>query len=439
MTYHNAIKYVRLAPCEHEHDDKFEHIRTLCAELGDPQKRLSFIRLAGSNGKTLCGGMLTSILKRTDITVGYLAMPIREDLKQNILISCLPLSMEETVHYTKEVALAVARINERRHSDWQTACSEKIDGESAPPMPSPFVPTSSELLLAMALLAFRDKNCKICLIECDHTSSDPSHFLPAPFAAIICGTIPNGDRHEIARIRSYICRGIQEIVSAPQDPDAHRILADTCASVNCRLTLPLKSALEILRLSLRATEFSYKGQTYTLNLCGRFQVFNALIALETIEMLGRRGYAIPHEAIIEGLSSLQIHSKFEVISSMPCIIADSTHTPIAIRTVCDSMTEFRASTGNHVRLCLPSGELPAQYLSALEERGYTVEHLVLLASEDEETPTIDCDIPITVCKTPKQTAKQALAGLGKDGFLLISGHIRFTEKVRYEILSLLGF
>ena len=58
MTYHNAIKYVKRAPREHEQDDKFEHIRTLCGELGDPQKRLPFIRLAGSNGKTVCAKMM---------------------------------------------------------------------------------------------------------------------------------------------------------------------------------------------------------------------------------------------------------------------------------------------------------------------------------------------------------------------------------------------
>ena len=429
MTYHNAIKYIKNARKSRPNDPSFSHMRTLCAHLDDPQKRISYLRLAGSNGKTLCGGMLTSVLKHTDLCVGYLAMPVREDIRGNILIDGLPITMEELVAYTETVARAVTAIQ-----------SKKEDGgdEEPPAEKEEFFLTSSEILLAIALLAFRDRRCKLCLIESDHDAGDPSRFLPAPFAAVICGTIPHGEKQEIARIRSYVTRGTQELVSAPQNADAHRILADTCASVNCRLTLPLKSALEVTRLSLRETEFIYKGHPYTVNLCGRFQVANALVAIETLEMLMRRGYEIPDEAVSRGLSSLSIPTKFEILSAMPFIIADSTHTPIAIETVSDSMAEFRSHTGDRIRLCLPSAELAEQYWAAMQARGYTVERMILVCEDD--TPLgegIAC--PVTVCKTVKQATKECLRDLGQDGFLLISGTHGFSAKMRYEILATLGF
>ena len=431
MTYHNAIKYIKNAPKTRKDDPQFSDMRLLCERLDDPQKRLPYIRLAGSNGKTLCGGMLTSVLSHTEYTVGYLAMPVRDDIRQNILIDGCPITMDEIVAYTETVSRAVHTLNDERNSE-----DALEEGNSA--LIEAFAPTSSELLLAVALLAFREHRCRLCLIESDHFACDPSHFLPAPFATIVCGTIPHGDKQEIARIRSYVSRGTQELVSAPQDVDAHRVLSDTCASVGCRLTLPKKSALSVTRLSLRETEFLYKERTYTVNLCGRFQVMNALVAIEALEMLSRRGYTIPDEAIAKGLSTLSIPAKFEILSAMPFIIVDSTHTPIAVETVSDSMAEFRAHTGDCVRLCLPAGELAVCYEKALSARGYTIERMILLGEEENDTPDgLSC--PVTFCKTVKQATKEALRDLGSDGFLLISGTHGFSSKIRYEILATLGF
>ncbi len=431
MTYHNAIKYIQTAKKTRPSDPSFSHMRTLCAHLDEPQKRLSYIRLAGSNGKTLCGGMLTSVLGQTDLSVGYLAMPVREDIRQNVLIDGQPITMEELVSYTETVARAVVTIQTEQSAEDENNTEEHPEKEE-------FSLTSSEILLAIALLAFREHRCKLCLVESDHDAHDPSRFLPSPFAAVICGTIPHGEKQEIARIRSYVTRGTEELVSAPQNAEAYRVLSDTCASVSCRLTLPLKSALEVTRLSLRETEFVYKGRSYTVNLCGRFQVANALVAIETLEMLIRRGYTIPDEAITKGLSTLSIPSKFEILSAMPFIIADSTHTPIAIETVSDSMAEFRTLTGDHIRLCLPSVALATQYWTAMQARGYTVERIILVCEDDAAIPEeISC--PVMHCKTVKQATKESLRDLASNDFLLISGTHGFSSKMRYEILATLGF
>ena len=63
MTYHNAIKFIKNAPnVSPKEDSASERILALCNALGNPQKRIKYIRLAGSNGKTVCARMLISIL-----------------------------------------------------------------------------------------------------------------------------------------------------------------------------------------------------------------------------------------------------------------------------------------------------------------------------------------------------------------------------------------
>lgn len=429
MTYHNAVKYIKTAPLVSESAvPASERMHLLFDILGNPHRKLKYIRLAGSNGKTLCGAMLSSILKKADISVGYLAMRMRGDVRTNVQINTEPLSVAETAYYAEKVIAAVARINDEKLF--------KSEGEET--QDEQFVLTSSEKLLAMGLLAFSERDCRLCIIESDHGGSDPSLFMPAPFAAVVCGTIPSGDKKEIAKIRAYITRGVQEIVSAPQNAEAHRVLSDTCSTVNCRLTLALKSAIGVGKLTLRNTDFSYKGEQYTLNLCGKFQIINATVALESVEMLVRRGFDIPKDAIHEGLSSLRIHSKFEVLSVMPFIVADSTHTPIAIDTVCDSMADFKEMTGTKIRLCLPDGELITQYHKALTDRGYEVIKVVTLTKESSNEIN-DYPCAVEKCKTAKTAVRASLSKLSNDEILLLSGPYTFTEPLRYELVRTLEY
>ena len=406
MTYLNAKKYMISAP--YSNGKGHSNILELLDSLGSPQRRMKYLRLAGSNGKTVCAEMLTSVLIKGGYTVGCLRMPLREEPTDNVCIGNKCLSMDQFAQYTS----AIKRL------------SAGLD----------FIPTQSELLLSVALLAFKDAGCDICIIESDHFGEDPSRFLPPPFAAVICGTIPSDDTEQITRIRSYICRGIEEIVSAPQNSEAYSIISDTCYSVNCRLTLPTRNAISIDKLTFRGSEFHSKNVKYTLSLSGRFQISNAVLVIETLEMLARKGFSISVDNINAGLSNLRIPAKFETVSLFPLIIVDSTHTPVAIETVCDSLSDFKAQTGTNVRLCLPSGKIIPDYVDALERRGYTIESIYTPASDG-----IASDSRIVPCNTQKALVNGVLSNLDKNTLLLVSGNHKFVIPVRHRMLEALGF
>ncbi len=415
MTYFNAVKYISAAP---EANVTAESgILRLLSRLNNPQRRMKYIRLAGSNGKTVCAEMLISVLTKAKYTVGTLRMPLRDEPRENICIGDKFLDMDEFSNYIEEIKYTASE-------KW---CADNDE-------PSPLTLTKSEIILAAAILAFSRHKCELCIIESDHFGEDPSKHLLPPFAAIICGTIPNDDTAEISRIRSYICRGIQEIVSAPQNSEAYRIISDTCYSINCRLTLPSRNSIGIRRLTFRGTDFVYKGKGYSLKMCGRFQISNAVLVLEAIEMLIRKGFKISDQSILEGLESTHIPAKFEIVSLSPLIIVDSTHTPIAVDTVCDSLMDFRGLSGSKIRLCLPDKDLVDIYISALEARGYSIERII---SSDGNYSDLTCEA--IVCKTKKALVKRSLEDLNKDTVLLISGDYPFVNSVRYELLATMGF
>ena len=115
MTYHNAIKYIKNAPNVTPKDSSAkERIERLYKALDNPQRQIKYIRLAGSNGKSVCAQMMTSILNCAGILSGSLTMPLLSDLRENIKISGVPITMEETVRFTELVVKAVSEINEEK-------------------------------------------------------------------------------------------------------------------------------------------------------------------------------------------------------------------------------------------------------------------------------------------------------------------------------------
>ncbi len=425
MTYFNAIKFIKNAPNIAPKDTSApDRVAMLFKALQNPQKRMKYMRITGSNGKTVCVKMLSAILCKAEISNGCLIMPLQPEIRENILINGTPLSIEETVKYVEQIVNATAHINKAYTSE---------DGHS--PL---FVPTAHEIILCMAVLAFASHGCTLAIIESDHTADDPSRFLPAPSWAIIAGRIPIKERNEIAKIRSYICRGLNEVVSAPQTPEGYKVISDSCSIAGCRLTLA-RHKIDIKHITLYGTVFTYRNNEYSLRLCGKFETNNACVAIEASNMLARYGYKISLKNIQDALSSLSIPCKLEIISFCPTIIADSTHNGVAINSVCDSLSEFKEATGTKLRLFVPDSELAEKYVIALTARGYTIDTLYLFGDE-ENLLEANANIPQPIfCKTLKKAAKLMLSDLSRDDMLIISGPSAIALKLRYELLAILGF
>ncbi len=437
MTYHNAVKYIVKAPQEQADTAPGTRIRTLWDALDAPQRNLKYLRLIGNNGKTVCASMLVSAFKNSGHSIGCLVLPPHAEIRENILINGTPLSFDDFSLYVERVYKTVISINKEN-----ARANEKnrlLASEDAPvPESIPeIILTQHEILLTAALLAFRDHDCRLCIIESAHTSADPSRFLPSPMAAAICGTIPHTDQKELHRIRSYVCAGIQELVAAPEDRDSFESISEICAGVNCRLTIPTKSALEIVKVSLGGSDFFYKNRPYRLNVCGHFQIANAVITLEILDMLGRRGFPLSYDHIFEGLRHLKLPAKFEILSSSPAILADSAHSEVTFEAICRDLIGFRSMIGERIRLILPDGELIDQYANILTNQEFQLQGIYVL-SEKGESRHSDT-FPVCFFQKLRDLITAALSDLKQNEILMISGEYPFASLVRYELLSRLGF
>ena len=408
MTYHNAVKYLQQAPSE---SNDSTALPLLWEAMRAPQRSLKYLRFTGSNGKTVCAELLLSAFQQSEYIVGSLSLPLREDGRGNVRINAKSLSPEEFTSYLERIVQILKDINLTRT---QEASDEGNDEPK-----KPLVLSQSELLLSIALLAFYEHGCSFCIIESDAAFSDPTRRLPSPFAAAICGTIPRENQKEIQGIRSYIVHGIQEIVSAPQDQNAYRLISETCASINCRLTIPTKSELSILRLSFAGSEFCYKNENYKLALCGKFQITNATVVLEVINMLARHGFTLSQAQIFNGFLQTKAPARFEIVSVSPTIILDSTHSEEAIGVICEALADFKPLFGNQLRLCLPSEELADQYRTALSPHDFSIKSIITYSSDTK----------------PKDIISTAWSDLSKDEILLFSIPSDQIKKLRDEFFK----
>ena len=450
MTYHNAQKFINSAPIYNEENYSLDRISYLSYLLGAPNKNLNYIRLAGSNGKTICSSLLSSVLVEAGYKVCTINMSHLSDVTDNIRLNTLPLSIEDFTHTVQKV---VSACTDMRKNIEEAKLSAILEGENFSQSDIPnallsedaeLAPTRAEILLLAALCIYKEKECDLCIIESVHNDVDPSLFLKLPITAVICGAIPNSDKEQINRIKTYIRRGLGEVVSAPQNSLAYKTIADSCAAINCRLTIPARSSLTIKQLSLIGTGFLYNGESYRLGLCGRFQTTNAITVIETLKVLRRHGYKISPAAEKDGLAKVKIKSKFEVLSVNPTIIADSTYKQEAVETVCESLFDFSEITGRQLQLMLPADiNLIKKYIKMLRDRGYNISCIYTLCENDEESSAIVSELPDDIAlmsfKTPKAALRYILPTLSSDALWLISGRYSFTSRIRLEIMRALEF
>ena len=450
MTYHNAVKYILSAPTANASSHSHDRITYMSELLGAPHKNLNYIRLAGSNGKTICSALLGSVLCRAGYTICSLNTSVLDDLKENIRINSAALSIPEFTNAVQTVAHTATVMRHNVERAKAALLTEEEQDKELAAIPKSLVNaqtptelTQSEILLLCALITYKNNNCNLCIIESSNTDNDPSLSLKPPFAAVICGAIPNNDPMQMAKIKTYIQRGTKEVISAPQDPLSYKMISDGCAAINCRLSVPIRSLLTVKQLSLIGTTFLYNGEEYKLSLCGRFQTTNAITVIETLKVLRRMGYSISQEAEHKGLSSVRIRSRFEVLSVNPTIIADSTYKTEAIETVCESLFDFSEITGRKISLCLPqNADMINTYLDMLCARGYTVEKIYTVSKDndtvEELAKSLKKNIPITPISSSK-ASKLIIEDLKEDSLLLISGKHSFTEDIRTEIIRYMGF
>ena len=138
MNYEEAMQYIHAVQWA-GHKPGLSRTRTLLAALGSPHKRLKFVHVAGTNGKGSTAAMLASCLRAAGYCVGLYTSPFINRFNERIQVDGEQIGDEELVRLVEKI---------------RPAADAMAD-----------VPTEFEVITALGMLYFAEKQCDIVVLE----------------------------------------------------------------------------------------------------------------------------------------------------------------------------------------------------------------------------------------------------------------------------------
>lgn len=287
-----------------------ERIEELMELLGNPQKQLRFIHVAGTNGKGSVCAMLSEILTRAGYRTGLYTSPHLFRINERMKINGTDITDEELTDLAERV-------------------KPLVDGMADQP-------TEFERITAMALLYFRQKGCDAVVLEVGLGGRlDSTNVIDAPDAAVITNialehTEVLGDTlAKIAGEKAGVIKPGTDVILSAQTEEAEAMVRRVCAQRGCSLRITDPAAQTLISHDLDGQTFDYrKRKALRLRLMGDYQYQNAAAALDAVDVLReRRGYGIPESAVRDGLAGVVWPGRFEILQREPLVLVDGAHNP----------------------------------------------------------------------------------------------------------------
>ena len=318
MTYEEALKYIHSV---HWVGSKLglERTQELLAKLGNPEKQLKFIHIAGTNGKGSTAAMLASILEKAGYRVGLYTSPFINRFNERMQVNGQQIPDDVLAALTEHI------------SPYADAMEDS--------------PTEFELITALAMEYFHREKCEIVVLEVGMGGElDSTNVIDTPEAAVIAAM---GLDHvnelgptmaDIARAKAGIIKSGGAVVSYGGNPDADPVFEAVCREKGASLRQPDFSKIIPGTFDLDGQSFSYGDwKDMRIPLVGSYQMNNAAVVLETVSVLRERGWKIPDEAVRQGMASTRWPARFEVLRRAPVFIVDGGHNPHGIKATAESL------------------------------------------------------------------------------------------------------
>ena len=307
-------------------------IKELLKRLDNPQKCMSIIHIAGTNGKGSISRMIMSILKAAGYTVGIFNSPYLEKKNEYLCVN--------GVDATDDEYALIAGIAKRA-----------VEG-----VPMEEKPTEFEFSFAMAMEYFARKNCDFAIVECGLGGlTDATNIFDEKELSIIANigldhTKLLGDTiKDIAKQKCGIIIKNDTVIAYPSDKDAIKTIKRVCKSKNAKLITP--DYIEFGTMSYYNPGFPDNDPvlenekiwlnmpliTSSIALKGSFQKRNGMVALAAVMELASKGFNITYNNIINGLKNVTWPGRFETLCKEPLIIADGGHNLQCAKALCDSL------------------------------------------------------------------------------------------------------
>lgn len=410
MNYFEAATYVNSYTKSGEHVKNLSRFERLMILLGNPQKDLKFVHVAGTNGKGSVCEYISSVLKEKGNRVGKFTSPYLCEQEERIQINGKNISKEALALLCGEVQKAVS------------LC--EIQGFS-----------QFEIIAAIGLLYFYKEEVDIIVLEAGIGGMFDCTNIITPEVSVI--TTIHYDHTEmlgetLQKISFHkagiIKHGVRVVVSPKQPIEALQVINAKAEEQEAEIIVPDLSRLQVIHQDIYDVFFNYKGKNYQIKMAGAHQLFNALTAIEVCLLLGAE-----YGEIYSGIEKTKLPARLEIVQSNPTIIIDGAHNLSGINAAKSFLLQEKRSKIGIV------GMLDTKdYISALNSMLSMFEQVVFVDYFSENA--VKCDelcrvakqigLPHVCCSDGKLALEQAVQLAGEDKVILSIGSLYLAGDLR---------
>lgn len=343
MTYDEALQYI-YSRRKFQKSNSLERIERLLELLGNPQKRLRFIHVAGTNGKGSVSTALSFVLREQGYKTGLFTSPFIISFGERIQVNGEFIPENEIAKITAEI-------------------KEKLEYMETEEL----YPTVFEVTTALAMVYFEKQNCDFVVLEAGiggthdstnvventlvsiftHISVDHAEMLgdtPEKIAAEKSGIIKNGCE--------TVCfpDGAENLGYTAQKPSVVKILKQKCEEMGSGFICPDAKDVKVIKCDITGSEFVFEGKKISTCLCGAHQIGNMLCVVSAVKGLRKKGVIIDDSSVETGIFAARIPGRTETVSEKPLVILDGGHNEGCMTALRDSIERYLKGK-NIIMLC----------------------------------------------------------------------------------------
>lgn len=408
-----------------------DRIRALLRRLGNPERELKVIHVGGTNGKGSTVAVLASILRSAGYRAGMFISPHLHDYRERISINGEMISREDVIKGIEEI---------KPHLEFLV--EEGVEH-----------PTEFEVSTALALLYFARKKPDFVLLEVGLGGEIDSTNVVQPLVAVLTSIGLDHMNYlgetigEIARVKAGIIKEKAPVVTSADKPEALKVIEEKAAEKGVRL---VRVGKDVYWDKVYVRRFNYYGlnnvfRNLELTLAGDHQFVNAATALAVCEILEEEyGFRIPEKAIRQGLRDVRWPGRLELISQNPKILLDGAHNVDGMKALAAALASNGIYKRKRLIFCL--GMLEDKEIEKAVSLIASIADKIIVTRPDSPRAgnwEYAADIAgrylgkenVLAVENPVRAVRKALAGLGPEDMLCVTGSLYMLAEVREYLLS----
>lgn len=287
--------------------------------LGNPERKLKSIHIAGTNGKGSTAAIITAFAKAHGLRVGTFTSPHMDSIRERIQLDGVPL--EEEPFW--QAASVVREVERRLFEEWGSF-------------------NYFEILTAMMFVVFQQEAVDLAIIEVGIGGLLDNTNVEHPLVSVITTIgldhqdLLGSTLEEITTQKAGIIKSGQQVVVGPVTGECMDVIRCTASKQG--------ATVQAFGEDFSLVEDSYKDAELTipleqLALQGAFQKENATVAIRAFRAwMEETGRSMQTKLVEAALPVVSWPGRMEVLLDTPLIIIDGAHNLPAIERLVQNMT-----------------------------------------------------------------------------------------------------